>query len=202
MSNTKAVALKKHNFGDDTKVGYLLLAPWLFGFIFMYVIPAAMSIYYSFTDYNLLSAPNWVGLKNYITIFTTDKTFRKALVVTFSYVFIMVPLRLAFALFVATLLNKKHKGMAVYRVLYYIPSIVGGSIAVSVVWKQIFGNKGVLMSLLSAIGIEQKFSLLGNPKTALFVIVLMGVWQFGSCMLVFLSGLKQIPNSGKSPCRC
>ena len=80
MSNTKAVALKKHNFGDDTKVGYLLLAPWLFGFIFMYVIPAAMSIYYSFTDYNLLSAPNWVGLKNYITIFTTDKTFRKALV--------------------------------------------------------------------------------------------------------------------------
>ena len=111
MSNTKAVALKKHNFGDDTKVGYLLLAPWLFGFIFMYVIPAAMSIYYSFTDYNLLSAPNWVGLKNYITIFTTDKTFRKALVVTFSYVFIMVPLRLAFALFVATLLNKKHMGM-------------------------------------------------------------------------------------------
>ena len=181
MSNTKAVALKKHNFGDDTKVGYLLLAPWLFGFIFMYVIPAAMSIYYSFTDYNLLSAPNWVGLKNYITIFTTDKTFRKALVVTFSYVFIMVPLRLAFALFVATLLNKKHMGMAFYRVLYYIPSIVGGSIAVSVVWKQIFGNKGVLMSLLSAIGIEQKFSLLGNPKTALFVIVLMGVWQFGSC---------------------
>ena len=195
MSNAKAVALKKHNFGDDTKVGYLLLAPWLFGFIFMYVIPAAMSIYYSFTDYNLLSAPNWVGLKNYITIFTTDKTFRKALVVTFSYVFIMVPLRLAFALFVATLLNKKHMGMAFYRVLYYIPSIVGGSIAVSVVWKQIFGNKGVLMSLLSAIGIEQKFSLLGNPKTALFVIVLMGVWQFGSCMLVFLSGLKQIPNS-------
>ena len=62
MSNAKAVPLKKHNFGDDTKVGYLLLAPWLFGFIFMYVIPAAMSIYYSFTDYNLLSTPNWVGL--------------------------------------------------------------------------------------------------------------------------------------------
>ena len=148
MSNAKAVALKKHHFGDDTKVGYLLLAPWLFGFIFMYVIPAAMSIYYSFTDYNLLSVPNWVGLKNYITIFTADAMFRKALAVTFLYVFIMVPLRLAFALFVATLLNKKHMGMAFYRVLYYIPSIVGGSIAVSVVWKQVFGNKGVFMSLL------------------------------------------------------
>ena len=183
MSNAKAVPLKKHNFGDDTKVGYLLLAPWLFGFIFMYVIPAAMSIYYSFTDYNLLSTPNWVGLKNYITIFTADAMFRKALAVTFLYVFIMVPLRLAFALFVATLLNKKHMGMAFYRVLYYIPSIVGGSIAVSVVWKQVFGNKGVFMSLLSALGIEQKYSLLGNPKTALLV------------MLVFLSGLKQIPVS-------
>ena len=80
MSNAKAVALKKHNFGNDTKVGYLLLAPWLFGFIFMYVIPAAMSIYYSFTDYNLLSAPNWVGLKNYITIFTADAMFRLSLI--------------------------------------------------------------------------------------------------------------------------
>lgn len=77
MSNTKAVALKKHNFGDDTKVGYLLLAPWLFGFIFMYVIPAAMSIYYSFTDYNLLSAPNWVGLKNYITILQPIRPFAR-----------------------------------------------------------------------------------------------------------------------------
>lgn len=99
----------------------------------MYLVPAVMSIYYSFTNYNLLSAPDWVGLDNYIQIFTQDQNFRQAMSVTFRYVFIMVPLRLAFALFVATLLNKKHMGMAFYRVLYYIPSIVGGSIAVSVV---------------------------------------------------------------------
>ena len=185
-----AAPAKKYYKMKDNVTGYLLLAPWLFGFFFMWLIPAAMSIYYSLTDYNLLSAPNFVGLKNYITIFTNDKNFKQAMIVTFSYVFMVVPLRLAFALFVATLLNKKHKGMAVYRVLYYIPSIVGGSIAVAVVWKQIFGNKGVFMTLLGAIGIEQKMSLLGNPKTALFVIVLMGVWQFGSCMLIFLSGLK------------
>ena len=190
-----AAPAKKYYKMKDNVTGYLLLAPWLFGFFFMWLIPAVMSIYYSLTDYNLLSAPNFVGLKNYITIFTNDKNFKQAMIVTFSYVFMVVPLRLAFALFVATLLNKKHKGMAVYRVLYYIPSIVGGSIAVAVVWKQIFGNKGVLMTLLGAIGIEQKMSLLGNPKTALFTIVLMGVWQFGSCMLIFLSGLKQIPNS-------
>ena len=166
-----AAPAKKYYKMKDNVTGYLLLAPWLFGFFFMWLIPAAMSIYYSLTDYNLLSAPNFVGLKNYITIFTNDKNFKQAMIVTFSYVFMVVPLRLAFALFVATLLNKKHKGMAVYRVLYYIPSIVGGSIAVAVVWKQIFGNKGVFMTLLGAIGIEQKMSLLGNPKTALFVII-------------------------------
>ena len=194
-SKTAGKKLKAHYNRKDNIIGYALLAPWLVGFLFMWAIPALMSIYYSFTDYNLLSAPNWVGLKNYVDIFTGDKNFRQSLKVTFGYVLIMVPLRLAFALFVANLLNKKHMCMALYRVLYYIPSIVGGSIAVSVVWKQIFGNKGVLMSLLGAFGIEQKMSLLGNPNTALFVIVLMGVWQFGSCMLVFLSGLKQIPNS-------
>ena len=194
---TKAAAKPRHKLrgGSDLRTGYLLLAPWLFGFVFMYLVPAVMSIYYSFTNYNLLSASDWVGLDNYIQIFTQDQNFRQAMSVTFRYVFIMVPLRLAFALFVATLLNKKHMGMAFYRVLYYIPSIVGGSIAVSVVWKQIFGNKGVLMSLLEVFGIEQKFSLLGNPDTALFVIILMGVWQFGSCMLVFLPGLKQITQS-------
>lgn len=191
----KASPGKPRNALADNVTGYLLLSPWLFGFFLMWLIPAAMSIYYSFTDYNLLSKPNWVGWDNYITIFTTDKNFKQALKVTFSYVFIMVPLRLAFALFVANLLNKKHMGMAFYRVLYYVPSIVGGSIAVSIVWKQIFGNKGVLMSILAVFGIEQKFSLLGNPDTALFAIILMGVWQFGSSMLIFLSGLKQIPSS-------
>lgn len=190
-----AVKPKRHYSRKDNLTGYLLMAPWLFGFLLMWLVPAIISIYYSFTDYNLLSEPNWVGLNNYVEIFTADKDFRQALIVTFSYVFIMVPLRLAFSLFVANLLNKKHMGMAFYRVLYYVPSIIGGSIAVSVVWKQIFGNDGVIMSLLNLFGIDTKYSLVGNPDTALFVIILMGVWQFGSSMLLFLSGLKQIPQS-------
>jgi len=107
----------------------------------------------------------------------------------------LVPLRLAFALFIAVLLNKKHRCLGLYRTFYYIPSIIGGSIAVSVVWKQIFGNKGVIMSLLEVFGIHQQTSLLGNPKTALSVIIIMGIWQFGSSMLIFLSALKQIPGS-------
>ena len=108
---------------------------------------------------------------------------------------LLVPLRLAFALWVAMILNKKHKFLGLYRTLYYVPSIVGGSIAVSIVWKQMFGNDGVIMTLLGALSIHQKISLLGNPQTALGVIVLMGIWQFGSSMLIFLSALKQIPGS-------
>ncbi len=179
----------------DNKVAYVLLAPWLIGFFGMWLIPMFISIYYSFTDFNLLNTPSFIGLANYMRAFTQDKMFYQAMKVTFSYVLILVPLRLAFALFVAMLLNKKHKCLGLYRTLYYVPSIIGGSIAVSVVWKQIFGNKGVVMSILEVFGIHQKMSLVGNPKTALWVIVLMGVWQFGSSMLIFLSALKQIPGS-------
>ena len=177
----------------DNAVAYLLMAPWLVGFIGMWLIPAIISIYYSFTDFNLLNDPKIIGFANYARAFTQDDTFVQALKVTFLYVLVLFPLRLAFALFVAMLLNKKHKGLGLYRTLYYVPSIIGGSIAVSVVWKQIFGNKGVVMTLLSVFGIQQTTSFLGNPKTALSVIILMGVWQFGSSMLIFLSALKQIP---------
>lgn len=179
----------------DNAIGYLMLAPWLFGFALMWFVPMLISIYYSFTNFNLLNTPQFIGISNYLRIFKEDKSFWQALKVTFTYVLVLVPLRLAFALFVAMLLNKKHKGLGLYRTLYYVPSIIGGSIAVSVVWKQIFGNRGVVMSLLALVGIQQKTSLIGNPDTALWVIVLMGVWQFGSSMLIFLSALKQIPGS-------
>lgn len=174
-------------------LGYALISPWLLGFVVMFFIPMCISLYYSFTDYNLLSAPSFVGFDNYVRMFTDDPDFWQSLKVTFSYVLILVPCRLAFALMVALLLNSKRRGGGIYRTLYYIPSIIGGSIAVSIVWKQMFGNDGVLMSLMELIGIEQKFSLIGNPKTALFSLILLGVWQFGSSMLIFLAALKQVP---------
>ncbi len=194
MGKNKALTRHRYKLSDNI-AGYVLLGPWLIGFILMWFLPALVSIYYSLTDFNMLNTPTFIGLQNYIRIFTTDDTFRQALKVTFAYVLILVPCRMAFALFVAELLNKKHKGLSAYRALYYVPSIIGGSIAVSVVWKQIFGSKGVVMSLLGLFGIEQKMSVLGNPKTALLAIILMGVWQFGSAMLIFLSALKQIPES-------
>lgn len=176
-------------------LGYALISPWLLGFAVMFLIPMCISLYYSFTDYNLLSAPSFVGVDNYVRMFTDDPDFWQALKVTFSYVLILVPCRLAFALMVAMLLNSKRRGGGLYRTLYYIPSIIGGSIAVSIVWKQMFGNNGVLMSLLGLVGVHQKLSLIGNPKTALFSLILLGVWQFGSSMLIFLAALKQVPAS-------
>jgi len=180
---------------NENIVGYLLLAPWLIGFLIMTVIPMICSIYFSFTNYNLLSSPKFIGLDNYKRMLFQDNTFWKSLGVTFYYVFMLVPLRLTFALFIAMLLNNKRKFMGMYRALYYIPSIIGGSVAVSIVWKQIFGNQGVVMSLLQVFGIHQEVSLIGNPKTAIWTIIALGVWQFGSSMLIFLAAIKQIPES-------
>lgn len=189
--------LKKRalNLNNKNLVGYILIAPWLIGFFFLYVIPMISSMYFSLTSYNLLSSPKFIGLENYRRMFFGDETFWKTLSVTFYYVFMLVPLRLAFALFIAILLNSKRKFIGVYRAMFYIPSIVGGSVAVSIVWKQIFGNDGVAMSLLALIGIHQDVSFIGNPKTAIWTIISLGVWQFGSSMLIFLAALKQIPSS-------
>lgn len=179
----------------DTRIAYILILPWLLGFLGMYLIPMLISVWYSFTNYNLLNRPVFIGAANYIRVFTADPSFYQALKVTFAYVILLVPARLIFALFIACILNSKRRGLGIYRTIFYIPSIVGGSIAVSVVWKQICGSRGVIMSLLESMGIAQTSSLLGNPDTALSVIVLMGVWQFGSSMLIFLAALKQIPPS-------
>ncbi|WP_070000214.1 carbohydrate ABC transporter permease [Cellulosilyticum sp. I15G10I2] len=179
----------------DNIAGYIMLFPWLLGFVLMWFLPMVISVYYSFTNFNLLNEAQFIGFQNYIRLFTTDDKFWQAMKVTFTYVIFLVPLRLAFALFVAMLLNTKHKGLGLYRTVYYIPSIIGGSIAVSIVWRQIFGKQGVVMSLLAVFGIEQNVSMLGNTGTALAVIILMGVWQFGSSMLIFLAALKQIPYS-------
>ena len=171
----------------------IFVLPTMIAFTLGFIIPFVEGVYLSFCKFTTVNDAKFIGFANYARAFTQDETFVQALKVTFLYVLVLVPLRLTFALFVAMLLNKKHKGLGLYRTLYYVPSIIGGSIAVSVVWKQIFGNKGVVMTLLSVFGIQQTTSFLGNPKTALSVIILMGVWQFGSSMLIFLSALKQIP---------
>jgi len=176
-------------------VGYLFTAPFIIGFLIFTMFPMLASLYYSFTDYNLFEAPNWVGFDNYKTMFTGDDQYWKSVSVTFTYVVASVPLRLAFALAVAMLLNKAIGGIGLYRSAYYLPSLIGGSVAVSIMWTQVFGDKGLLNSFLNLFGAHATTSWIGSPGTAIWTLVALSVWQFGSSMLIFLAGLKSIPAS-------
>lgn len=180
---------------NDNIVGYIFISPFVVGFLAFTIIPILASLYYSFTDFDLLSTPRFTGLANYIQMFTADQKFIKSLKVTFFFVFISVPLRLIFALFVAMLFTVKSKAVGIYRAVYYIPSIIGGSVAIAVLWKKLFGEDGVVNAILLIFGIDSKVSWLGNPQTAIWTLILLAIWQFGSSMLIFLAGLKQIPES-------
>lgn len=174
--------------------GYFFISPWLIGFLWFMLIPMIYSLYFSFTKYDLFTSPQWVGIDNYIKLFKDEKMITSFLV-TFKFVFLSVPLRLIFALFIAILLSKKHKGLGFYRTTFYMPSIVGGSIAVAIMWSRLFGHDGAVMSFMESIGFPQQNSLLGSPDSALNVLVLLSVWQYGSSMLTFLAGIKNIPDS-------
>ncbi|UOQ86870.1 sugar ABC transporter permease [Gracilibacillus salinarum] len=191
-----AVMKKKKQLRSQRSIditGFTFIAPWLIGFLGFIVGPMIASLYFSFTNYDLLSAPSWIGFENYITMFTEDARFIQALKVTFIFVFGSVPLKLAFALFVAMLFNTRRKGVGLYRTLYYVPSILGGSVAVAVVWRELFGREGALNDVLAIFGIEGT-SWVTSPDFALSTLILLVVWQFGSPMLIFLAGLKAIPN--------
>lgn len=176
--------------------GYIFIMPWLFGFLTLTVIPMVSSLYLSFTRYDLMSFPVWIGLANYIEIFLNDNHFWQSIKITFYYVLFSVPLKLIFALALAMLLAQKRMMVGLYRTLFYIPSLIGGSVAIAVMWRQIFGVRGVLTSILMNIGvIDKPIGWITNPKTALGTLILLSAWQFGSPMLIFLAGLKQIPES-------
>lgn len=179
----------------ENLIGYFFIGPWLICFLAFTAVPFVTSFFLSLTEYDMLSAPKFVGLKNYVRMFTSDKLFRQSLGVTFQFVFISIPLRLLFALIVALILNRDSKAIPLYRVVYYLPSILGGSVAVSVMWRYVFSKSGVLNTALQAIGINSMISWISNKDTALWSIILLFIWQFGSPMLIFLSGLKQIPKS-------
>lgn len=179
----------------DNLVGYLFVGPWLVCFLAFTAIPFLASFVLSFTEYNMLSNPTFIGLANYVKLFTQDKLFLTSLGVTFRFVFLSSPLRLVFALLVAMILNRDSKAVPFYRVVYYLPSILGGSVAVSVMWKYCFSKTGVFNTFLQSLGIPCDISWISNKDTALWSIVLLFIWQFGSPMLIFLSGLKQIPTS-------
>ncbi|MCB8943731.1 MAG: sugar ABC transporter permease [Ardenticatenaceae bacterium] len=179
----------------DNISGYLFISPWLIGFFVFTLLPLVGSLYLAFTDYNLTSAPEWIGLENFRTMFFDDVRYWKSVKATFFYVFTAVPARLIFALGVAMLLNNHRKGISFYRAAYYSPSIIGGSVAVALMWRRIFASDGLVNASLALIGIDVSRAWIGRPETAIWTLILLAVWQFGSPMLIFLAGLRQIPES-------
>ena len=172
-------------------MGYLFISPWLIGFFLFTFAPIVVSFALAFTRYDILTAPQWIGLENFQRMWT-DRRYWSAVRATFLYVFTAVPLRLIFALAIAMLMNGAYRLVGLFRAVYYVPSLVGGSVAVAVVWRQLFGSTGLINIVLGWIGVEGS-NWLGNPRTVLIPIVALAVWQFGSPMLIFLAGLKQIP---------
>ena len=173
-------------------IGYLYLLPWLIGFLLFKFYPFLSSAYYSLTNYNMFKSNlSFIGLQNYASILKTSK-YVKSFSVTFRYAFMTVPLKLLFALFIAYLLNFKISGINFFRTIYYIPSILGGSVAIAVLWQFLFQNEGLVNMVIRLFGFPG-INWLGSPKYALFVISLLRVWQFGSAMVIFLAALKGVP---------
>jgi len=183
---------QKSRLRKESLAGYGFLIPWLIGFFGLTIIPMAYSLYLSFTNYNIFSPPKWVGLNNYIRMFTDDPSFMQSAQITLIYVLVGTPITLAAALAVAMLLNFRDKGAGFFRSSFYAPSLIGGSVSVAIVWKAMFANDGPVDTSLSLFGIDLG-GWVGNPDLVLPMMILLSIWQFGATMVIFLAGLKQIP---------
>jgi multiple sugar transport system permease protein len=184
----------------DNFTSYMFLVPWLAGFFLLTLYPMIYSLYLSFTRFNILQPPVWIGIRNYFEMFIgsdefpRDVRFLNSLWVTFKYVFISVPLKLVFALAVAMLMNQRLRLIPFYRTIYYIPTLLGGSVAIAVLWRRMFAGDGVINEILRTVFELDPPAWISNPRYALYTLIILAVWQFGSPMIIFLAGLKQIPS--------
>lgn len=192
---------RKGIFIKEQVSSYLFLVPWLLGFFVLTLYPMIYSFYLAFTEYTILQPPKWIGLRNLFVMFVgnaeypRDERFLNSLFVTLRFVFISVPLKLAFALAVAILMNQKLRLIPFYRTIYYIPTLLGGSVAIAVLWRRLFAGDGAINTLIRILsgGAINPPSWISSPIFAIYTLILLAVWQFGSPMIIFLAGLKQIP---------
>ena len=171
---------------------YAFLLPWAVGFAVLTVGPMVVSLYLSFTDYDLFDPPRWIGVRNYVRMFTDDDHYWHAVAATLEYVVISVPVQLGVALGVALLLNGIRRGGGFYRSAFYAPSLLGASVSVALVWRAVFGAGGTVERVLGVFGIHVG-SMVDQPGYALLTVIALGLWQFGAPMVIFLAGLKQVP---------
>ncbi|WP_238151627.1 carbohydrate ABC transporter permease [Kribbella sindirgiensis] len=174
------------------RAAHVFLIPWQLGFLLVTAVPLLASLYLAFTNYDILNAPEWTGLENFQRMIHDDQ-FWASVRVTLIYVLVSVPLQLAFALLLALILDRGLKGLAFYRSAFYLPSLLGSSVAIAILWREIFGDDGLINKGLALVGIHGE-SWLQNPRTALATLIVLNVWTFGSPMVIFLAGLRQIPD--------
>ena len=177
---------------ENRRLGLLFVLPFLLGVLLFKLFPFVMSFALSFTQYDLMDPPVWVGLQNYRELAFEDPLFRQSLGVTLSFALLAVPLRVGFALFVAQVLNFRLRGIDAFRSAFYLPSILGGSIAVAVLWRFVFARNGLVNGLLAQAGFEP-IPWLADEHYSLWTIVLLFTWQFGSAMVIFLAALQNVP---------
>ncbi|NEB81274.1 sugar ABC transporter permease [Streptomyces sp. SID14478] len=170
---------------------YVFLSPWMIGALVLTLVPMAVSLYLSFTDYNLFDPPHWIGLRNYTDMLTDDPRYWRSVGTTMLYVVVAVPVKLGLALGVAMLLRNLNRGRAFYRSAFYAPSLLGASMSIALVWKALFNDGGSVAGVLESIGIHAG-GWVGNPDLAVYAVVLLTAWQFGAPMVIFLAGLQQI----------
>lgn len=172
--------------------GYLLISPWLVGFLVFTVGPLLASFFYSFTDYDVIQPPAWVGLTNYVNLFRNDALFWTSLWNTLVYTVLSVPLGVVFGLIVALLLNQRVRGIAVLRSVYYLPSVMP-AVATSILWLWLLDpHTGIINGLLRLVGGPQP-GWLSDPSWSKPALVLMSLWGFGTSMVIYLAGLQNIP---------
>lgn len=184
----------RKKFSKESITGIAFVAPALILLTVFLIIPFLLTIYYSFTNYNLLKpdAKTFIGLQNFIKLFQ-DKVFQKSIINTFTFAILVVPLQVCLALGLALLVNKKMKGISIYRLAFFAPTVLS-LVVVSILWSYIYNpNNGLLNSMLQMLGMNPQ-PFLTSPKQAMICIVILSAWQgCGFQMMIFLAGLQDIP---------
>lgn len=179
--------------GRRTITGYLFISPFILGFLLFFIAPALTAAWLTFYDWNMILKPVYIGLGNFRKVFK-DPLFYQSLKVTATYAFISVPLSLVLSFMIALLMNFKVRGIAVFRTIYYIPSIVP-SVANAVLWSFVLNTEfGLLNAFLGMLGLP-KIMWLQDPPWAVPALIIMSLWGLGGSMVIYLAGLQGIPES-------
>lgn len=170
---------------------YAFIAPWIIGFLIFTIGPMLASLFFSFTDYNIVESPRWIGVANYVNLFH-DSLFWHSLGITFKFAVIALPLGLIFSYLIAVLLNQKIRGINVWRTVYFLPSVIAG-VAVALLWARIFDPKfGILNPFLANFGIQGP-GWFSDPDWAIPALVIMSLWGVGGNVIIYLAGLQGVP---------